>query len=350
MVQLCLATKYTWEDIATNFLQEFFDRCVLWMLDGQSGDKGELAYLEQDASSEYRLQTTLEAMKTSTRLLMFQVFFMKYVGRPEGATHEDILKGYDDRYGFPVSGMAVKLQNACKDFYKVKTWKNFYRRIEITPPTNTMTTSILREAVRRSERKGYHKNRFSQEQLFLLRQSKDPFVNQSDQLVEEVPKEVKNKAPLHLRKLFVGKLSHQVNDWSLAITFHQFGKVESAKVSLDAGGKSRRFGFVVFEEPEAAETAFIYNQGCQLYGKTISLQRVFGNNQGREAYSATTPNVFQEGKREGKQEWNIIVKKRERRNKRESTKPVHRQSSPSPVVPSVRSSNQFDFLPEEIPV
>src|SRR5690606_20924815 len=133
------------------------------------------------------------------------------------------------------------------------------------------------------------------------------------------PKEVKKKAPLHLRKLFVGKLSHQVNDYSLAITFHQFGKVESAKVSLDAEGKSRRFGFVVFEEPEAAETAFIYNQGCQLYGKTISLQKVFGNNQNHEDYSSTTPKVFNghEGKQEGSEEWNIIVKKRDRRNKRE---------------------------------
>lgn len=149
LILLCLSTNITWEDIAMDFLQECFDRNVMWILDMRSGGHGELAYLESDPISEYRLNTTFEAAKTSLRLLMFQAFFFHYVAKPKGKTRQEILSEYRSSYGFPPAGLAVKLQQACWEIHQVNKWKDFYWRVNVMPPSQTTLTSILREAVRR---------------------------------------------------------------------------------------------------------------------------------------------------------------------------------------------------------
>ena len=101
LVYLSVASQVTWEKIAPSFLQEFFDRTVMWTLDYRHGNHGELAYLENSAVSEYRLDTTLETTRVSCRLLMFQVFFLRNVGKPEGSTLSSVLKDYNNSYGHP---------------------------------------------------------------------------------------------------------------------------------------------------------------------------------------------------------------------------------------------------------
>jgi hypothetical protein len=41
---------------------------------------------------------------------MFQVFFLKHVGRPSNKTQSQILENYSFSYGFAPSGMPLKLQ------------------------------------------------------------------------------------------------------------------------------------------------------------------------------------------------------------------------------------------------
>jgi hypothetical protein len=69
LVYLSIATSITWETIATPFLQEFYDRfeislkflirrIMLWIFDGNSGNHGELSYVEKDHVSFYRMENT----------------------------------------------------------------------------------------------------------------------------------------------------------------------------------------------------------------------------------------------------------------------------------------------------
>ena len=56
------------------------------------------------------------------------------------------------------------------------------------------------------------------------------------------------------KKLFVGSLSWDTNDHALREAFVPFGEIVEAKVITDRGsGRSRGFGFVTFEDEEAAE-------------------------------------------------------------------------------------------------
>jgi len=71
-------------------------------------------------------------------------------------------------------------------------------------------------------------------------------------------------------KLFVGSLSWGTRDEALREAFETFGAVVEAKVITDRDtGRSRGFGFVTFEEEDAAQAAMSGMDGTELDGRTI---------------------------------------------------------------------------------
>lgn len=74
------------------------------------------------------------------------------------------------------------------------------------------------------------------------------------------------------KKLFVGGLNWKTSDDGLRSAFERFGEITEAKVITDREtGRSRGFGFVTFEENEAADTAINDMNGTQLEGRTIQV-------------------------------------------------------------------------------
>ena len=72
------------------------------------------------------------------------------------------------------------------------------------------------------------------------------------------------------KKLFVGSLSWDTNDDGLHEAFAQFGEISEAKVICDRdSGRSRGFGFVTFNDDEAADKAIAAMNGFQLDGRPI---------------------------------------------------------------------------------
>ena len=71
-------------------------------------------------------------------------------------------------------------------------------------------------------------------------------------------------------KLFVGGLSWDTTDQSLAQAFEAHGQVTEAKVIMDRDtGRSRGFGFVTFSESGEAATAIRMMDGTDLDGRSI---------------------------------------------------------------------------------
>lgn len=71
-------------------------------------------------------------------------------------------------------------------------------------------------------------------------------------------------------KLFVGSLPWAVDDQALADLFKEFGAVASAKVIMDReSGRSKGFGFVEFDDDEAAKAAMNKLNGTDLQGRSI---------------------------------------------------------------------------------
>ena len=72
------------------------------------------------------------------------------------------------------------------------------------------------------------------------------------------------------KKLFVGSLSWDTNDEGLRNAFAEYGEIEEAVVISDRDtGRSRGFGFVTFEDDEAADKAIAALNGTELDGRTI---------------------------------------------------------------------------------
>ena len=73
-------------------------------------------------------------------------------------------------------------------------------------------------------------------------------------------------------KLFVGGLSWDTNDQSLAAAFAPFGEVTEAKVISDRDtGRSRGFGFVTFVNEDDAADAIANMNDKELDGRTLNV-------------------------------------------------------------------------------
>jgi len=74
------------------------------------------------------------------------------------------------------------------------------------------------------------------------------------------------------KKLYVGNLSFQTTESDIRSTFEACGSVESVTIITDRdSGRSKGFGFVVMEEPEAADKAIATLNGAQLDGRTLTV-------------------------------------------------------------------------------
>jgi RNA recognition motif-containing protein len=74
------------------------------------------------------------------------------------------------------------------------------------------------------------------------------------------------------KKLFVGGLSWNTNDDGLRQAFERFGDVHDARVITDRDtGRSRGFGFVTFNDNDAAMKAMSEMDGTTLDGRSIKV-------------------------------------------------------------------------------
>ena len=72
------------------------------------------------------------------------------------------------------------------------------------------------------------------------------------------------------KKLYVGSLSYNTDDNKLRSLFESFGEVLSAKVINDKfSGQSKGFGFVEFEDSDAADQAIAQINGKEVDGRTL---------------------------------------------------------------------------------
>lgn len=74
------------------------------------------------------------------------------------------------------------------------------------------------------------------------------------------------------KKLYVGNLSYDMDDQSLATLFSEFGTVDSAKVIMDRdSGRSKGFAFVEMAADAEALAAIEKLNGTQQSGRAINV-------------------------------------------------------------------------------
>lgn len=83
-------------------------------------------------------------------------------------------------------------------------------------------------------------------------------------------------------KVFCGGLAWATDEIGLKMAMTDFGPVRETKVVMDREtGKSKGFGFVTFEDPEAAQAA-VQAGTINLDGRTVNIQEANDNGGGRK--------------------------------------------------------------------
>merc|ERR1719339_565728 len=88
----------------------------------------------------------------------------------------------------------------------------------------------------------------------------------------EREKELGEKAK-RFTNVYVKNFGDDLDDDKMLELFSQYGKITSHRVMVNEEGKSKGFGFVAFEEPEAAEKAVDDMNGKELNGKQMYVGR-----------------------------------------------------------------------------
>ncbi|CAG8449547.1 14768_t:CDS:2 [Funneliformis mosseae] len=165
MIYLLLTKNIPWSRFVACFLEELLSRNVVWFLNGAP----ELAFLEKsDYISKYRLEKTFSLSGTSLRLVMFQVAFLKMMRGKEVEM--------DRKYGYPSDEMSTSLLSLIKVIYAAKTWNIFFDMVNFPLPKTNWESKVcdrLINAVKDSEKSGYHQNPYTNDELFHLRKKKE---------------------------------------------------------------------------------------------------------------------------------------------------------------------------------
>lgn len=89
---------------------------------------------------------------------------------------------------------------------------------------------------------------------------------------KEREKELGEKAKL-FTNVYIKNFTEDLTDEQLRIMFEKFGRITSYKIMSKDDGKSKGFGFVAFEDPDAAEHAVMELNGTEMDGKTMYVGR-----------------------------------------------------------------------------
>ncbi|KAM6920202.1 cold inducible RNA binding protein a isoform 2-T2 [Lycodopsis pacificus] len=91
-------------------------------------------------------------------------------------------------------------------------------------------------------------------------------------------------------KLFIGGLSFETNEESLAAAFGKYGSIEKVDVIRDKEtGKSRGFGFVKFDNSDDAKDALEAMNGKTLDGRSIRVDEAGKGGRSRGGFSSSGP-------------------------------------------------------------
>ena len=168
------------QELTMAIIKEAVTRNVVWMLDARGAGMPELSYMEASTVSEYRLQKTFEASKTSYRLLMFLNLLRLTTSQATGGLRKTVSQLRDemfDRHGAPPKGASTRLANDIKRIHAVNTFPDFLKAMGVQKmPTAAAFTAFLRRSVEESVTKGYSVWGLSQARALELRRIKEPNV------------------------------------------------------------------------------------------------------------------------------------------------------------------------------
>lgn len=146
---LAVASKVGWADLREAYFRESLHRNVLWV----SKSYENFIRLEPRFDDQ-RPEWWFEGAAVSLKHLLFHVYFLEHIGRPEGLSQDEIADNYDALFGQPDSVMKEQWQVAVKEIQRIDHPNQYFQRIGLPVPSREQLVALLREAVEASAAKG----------------------------------------------------------------------------------------------------------------------------------------------------------------------------------------------------
>lgn len=155
---LLTVSSYSWKDVAVPVIQEVLIRNIFWIFQ----ELGDVAPLLKDKEKEKsRIQRDIKffsASKTSLRLIMFHVYFLKNFTPKKGETLLDIAHKYDENYGFADEKIKIGLQKEIKEIFDVSSFSPFFQKVYLDV-NKKLIDNILLDCVEKSDQYKYTSNK-----------------------------------------------------------------------------------------------------------------------------------------------------------------------------------------------
>ena len=203
LVTVLITKQGLTDELTLAIIKEAILRNVVWMLDTKGAGVAELSYLEPSAISDYRLQKTFEASKTSYRLLMFLALFYR-TARPPGVPLNTLCDEMFDKHGAPPSGTAERLAKNIRHIRTVGNFPEFFKAMGLKDmPSKENLCTFLKKTIEKSVMLGYSRWALTQGQALAIRRVREPSV----EVAEGVGVSVKDEEVLTRREIgfFPGK-------------------------------------------------------------------------------------------------------------------------------------------------
>eukprot|EP00873_Tetraselmis_striata_P009475 jgi/Tetstr1/429739/TSEL_019632.t1 len=154
---LAVSEQFSFRDIAQPYVNEVFDRQVLWVCQKDPDMIGRLKRNPHGGDvDEALLNGFWRASRVSMRLLMFQVGFLVIVARPSGRSLQQTMEMYDTLFGRPGGAAMTRFRKFVQAVLRVEDWAHFFTALGMQTPTKAYMTGWLRQCWRNSMAKKYH--------------------------------------------------------------------------------------------------------------------------------------------------------------------------------------------------
>ncbi|KAF2499354.1 hypothetical protein BU16DRAFT_480042 [Lophium mytilinum] len=174
LVAALISDKGLTKELSFAVIREAVLRNVVWMLDRKGAGLAELAYVEPESSSNYRLDKTFEASTTSYRLLMFLNLFYRTARKSDKL--EDLRETMFDNHGAPPPGTAERMAKQIREIREVKNFPTFLTNMGLAAPAKEAFVGFLKRTIADSVTAGYSSEPLTQSQLYAMRCRVEPGV------------------------------------------------------------------------------------------------------------------------------------------------------------------------------
>jgi ubiquitin-protein ligase/Ran GTPase-activating protein (RanGAP) involved in mRNA processing and transport len=148
-----LSKKFKLEDLLIPYVEEQLDRQIFWIIQLLPELEN---LLTSSAIDDVKSKVCFKAGIVGNQILLFYFYFMKKIVMKDTTSFDDIAKKLDSNFG---NLQESEIENHHKEIVKIlkiDSYSEYYKFINLTPPSDNEMNEKIKQAFKNSADKGYH--------------------------------------------------------------------------------------------------------------------------------------------------------------------------------------------------